>query len=153
MGIVAGFLVQNTLKYLLNFGSVSHYLGYNAMQDFFPTMRWTTLHLGDLLWGLVGWIFALKGLGDSQSHDNTINKPLPDACFSQPFPSLSMKPNPSCEDRHCCSAQTAYQLRVASEPQATCNSVELQDAVVHEDNEWGISLVDESVDLVEDNSE
>merc|ERR1719367_1544300 len=36
MGIVAGFLVQNTLKYLLKFGSVSHYLGYNAMDDFFP---------------------------------------------------------------------------------------------------------------------
>lgn len=31
MGIVAGMLVQNTLKYLLNFGEVSDYLGYNAM--------------------------------------------------------------------------------------------------------------------------
>ncbi|XP_026492673.2 ubiquitin-like modifier-activating enzyme 5 [Vanessa tameamea] len=38
MGIVAGFLVQNTLKYLLNFGNVSHYLGYSALTDFFPTM-------------------------------------------------------------------------------------------------------------------
>lgn len=38
MGIVAGFLVQNTLKYLLQFGQVSHYLGYNAMEDFFPKM-------------------------------------------------------------------------------------------------------------------
>nr|CAG4644010.1 EOG090X07G2 [Lepidurus arcticus] len=38
MGIVAGFLVQNTLKYLLKFGDVTHYLGYNALQDFFPTM-------------------------------------------------------------------------------------------------------------------
>ncbi|XP_035661578.1 ubiquitin-like modifier-activating enzyme 5 [Branchiostoma floridae] len=38
MGIVAGFLVQNTLKYLLEFGSVTYYLGYNAMQDFFPSM-------------------------------------------------------------------------------------------------------------------
>lgn len=26
------------LRYLLKFGTVSHYLGYNAMQDFFPTM-------------------------------------------------------------------------------------------------------------------
>lgn len=25
-------------RYLLKFGTVSHYLGYNAMQDFFPTM-------------------------------------------------------------------------------------------------------------------
>uniref|UniRef100_A0A8C3Y2J8 Ubiquitin-like modifier-activating enzyme 5 n=1 Tax=Catharus ustulatus TaxID=91951 RepID=A0A8C3Y2J8_CATUS len=38
MGVVAGMLVQNVLKYLLNFGTVSYYLGYNAMQDFFPTM-------------------------------------------------------------------------------------------------------------------
>ncbi|XP_072947659.1 ubiquitin-like modifier-activating enzyme 5 [Epargyreus clarus] len=39
MGIVAGFLVQNTLKYLLEFGTVTHYLGYSALTDFFPTMR------------------------------------------------------------------------------------------------------------------
>uniref|UniRef100_A0A7S4BWL1 Ubiquitin-like modifier-activating enzyme 5 n=2 Tax=Chrysotila carterae TaxID=13221 RepID=A0A7S4BWL1_CHRCT len=38
MGIVAGFLVQNALKYLLDFGDVSSYLGYNALQDHFPTM-------------------------------------------------------------------------------------------------------------------
>ncbi|XP_058468251.1 ubiquitin-like modifier-activating enzyme 5 [Malaya genurostris] len=38
MGIVAGMLVQNTLKYLLNFGTVSDYLGYNALIDFFPKM-------------------------------------------------------------------------------------------------------------------
>ena len=39
MGMVAGFLVQNTLKYLLSFGHVSAYLGYNAMKDYFPTME------------------------------------------------------------------------------------------------------------------
>ena len=38
MGIVAGFLVQNALKYLLDFGAVSNYLGYNALQDHFPQM-------------------------------------------------------------------------------------------------------------------
>ncbi|KAG1953838.1 ubiquitin-like modifier-activating enzyme [Pimephales promelas] len=38
MGVVAGLLVQNVLKYLLGFGTVSYYLGYNAMQDFFPSM-------------------------------------------------------------------------------------------------------------------
>jgi hypothetical protein len=37
-GIVAGLLVQNTLKYLLHFGVVSNYLGYNSLKDFFPTM-------------------------------------------------------------------------------------------------------------------
>ncbi|CAF0810282.1 unnamed protein product [Rotaria sordida] len=35
MGIVAGFLVQNTLKYLLKFGRVSNYVGYNALEDHF----------------------------------------------------------------------------------------------------------------------
>lgn len=27
-----------SFRYLLKFGTVSYYLGYNAMQDFFPTM-------------------------------------------------------------------------------------------------------------------
>ncbi|KAK3083251.1 hypothetical protein FSP39_017694 [Pinctada imbricata] len=36
MAVVAGFLVQNT--YLLKFGQVTYYLGYNALQDFFPSM-------------------------------------------------------------------------------------------------------------------
>ena len=27
------------VRYLLKFGQVTHYLGYNALQDFFPTMR------------------------------------------------------------------------------------------------------------------
>ncbi|VDM57642.1 unnamed protein product [Angiostrongylus costaricensis] len=36
MAVVAGFLVQNALKYLLNFGEVSTYVGYNALLDFFP---------------------------------------------------------------------------------------------------------------------
>lgn len=41
MGIVAGLLVQNVLKYLLEFGQTSYFLGYNAMSNFFPadTMR------------------------------------------------------------------------------------------------------------------
>lgn len=36
MGIIAGLLSQNVLKYLLGFGEVSHVLGYNAFEDFFP---------------------------------------------------------------------------------------------------------------------
>lgn len=39
MGIVAGFLAQNTLKYLLNFGTVSEYIGYDAMRDHFPSVH------------------------------------------------------------------------------------------------------------------
>ncbi|KAF9607532.1 hypothetical protein IFM89_036894 [Coptis chinensis] len=38
LGVVDALLVQNTLKYLLQFGQVSPYLGYNALKDFFPTM-------------------------------------------------------------------------------------------------------------------
>lgn len=37
MAIVAGMLVQNSLKFLLEFGKVTPYLGYNALDDFFPT--------------------------------------------------------------------------------------------------------------------
>lgn len=37
MAIVAGMLVQNSLKYMLKFGKVTPYLGYNALDDFFPT--------------------------------------------------------------------------------------------------------------------
>ncbi len=37
MGLVAAMLVQNVLKFTLNFGTVSYYLGYNSMSDFFPT--------------------------------------------------------------------------------------------------------------------
>lgn len=37
MAIVAGLLIQNALKYLLKFGKVTPYLGYNALEDFFPT--------------------------------------------------------------------------------------------------------------------
>uniref|UniRef100_A0A2P2JK31 Ubiquitin-like modifier-activating enzyme 5 n=1 Tax=Rhizophora mucronata TaxID=61149 RepID=A0A2P2JK31_RHIMU len=39
MGVVAGLLVQNTLKLLLQFGHVSPYLGYNSLKDYFPTME------------------------------------------------------------------------------------------------------------------
>ncbi|KAH0471052.1 hypothetical protein IEQ34_000775 [Dendrobium chrysotoxum] len=39
MGVVAGLLVQNALKFLLKFGEVSPYLGYNSLKDYFPTME------------------------------------------------------------------------------------------------------------------
>eukprot|EP01130_Rhizamoeba_saxonica_P003351 TRINITY_DN141_c0_g1_i1.p1 TRINITY_DN141_c0_g1~~TRINITY_DN141_c0_g1_i1.p1 ORF type:complete len:506 (+),score=144.48 TRINITY_DN141_c0_g1_i1:163-1518(+) len=37
MSVTSAFLIQNTLKFLLGFGDVSYYLGYNAMKDFFPS--------------------------------------------------------------------------------------------------------------------
>ncbi|XP_068402017.1 ubiquitin-like modifier-activating enzyme 5 isoform X2 [Eschrichtius robustus] len=91
MGVVAGILVQNVLKFLLNFGTVSFYLGYNAMQDFFPTM--------------------------------------------------SMKPNPQCDDRNCRKQQEKYKKKVAALP--TQEVVQEEEEIIHDDNEWGIELVSE----------
>merc|ERR1719414_2119043 len=92
MGIVAGFLVQNSLKYLLKFGQVSHYLGYNAMLDFFPT--------------------------------------------------LSMKPNEMCDEYHCKKRQEIRAKELADNPVEEVVE-KVDDVVLHEDNDWGISLVDE----------
>lgn len=90
MGAVAGFLVQNTLKYLLKFGEVSNYLGYSALTDFFPKME--------------------------------------------------LKPNPQCDDSNCRERQAEY----AKRPKVQ-KTVELkEEGPLHEDNEWGICLVDES---------
>ncbi|XP_017906774.1 PREDICTED: ubiquitin-like modifier-activating enzyme 5 isoform X2 [Capra hircus] len=91
MGVVAGILVQNVLKFLLNFGTVSFYLGYNAMQDFFPTM--------------------------------------------------SMKPNPQCDDRNCRKQQEEYKKKVAALPKQEV--IQEEGEIIHEDNEWGIELVSE----------
>lgn len=93
MGIVAGFLVQNTLKYLLQFGQVTNYLGYSALTDFFPTM--------------------------------------------------TLKPNPNCEDSYCRLRQKEFALK--PKPEIAVEAKE--EKPVHEDNEWGISLVDESKDV------
>ncbi|XP_063993548.1 ubiquitin-like modifier-activating enzyme 5 [Diachasmimorpha longicaudata] len=89
MGIIAGFLAQNALKYLLNFGDTSYYLGYNAMLDFFPSMV--------------------------------------------------LKPNPNCEESFC--RQRQKEFTFISKPVVV---KEVDEAPVHEDNEWGIALVDEA---------
>lgn len=39
MGIIAGFLSQATLKFLLNFGTLSYCLSYNAQTDFFNSYK------------------------------------------------------------------------------------------------------------------
>lgn len=85
MGIIAGFLVQNSLKFLLKFGKVSHYLGYNAMEDFFPTM--------------------------------------------------TLKPNPNCDDAHCKQRQKEYLATPKIQQKQT---VVIEEKPVHEDNLWGI---------------
>lgn len=91
MGIVAGFLVQNALKYLLQFGQVSNYLGYNALNDFFPTMN--------------------------------------------------LRPNPNCDDKYCQIRQA--EIKEKPKPEQAQEAVE-DEGPIHESNEWGISLVEES---------
>lgn len=102
MGIVAGLLVQNTLKYLLSFGSMSEYLGYSAMTDFFPSM--------------------------------------------------TLRPNPSCSDPMCVSRQREAIERLTAE---TVDKLHMNEEAgdmgdrhteeIHPENEWGISLVEEDV--------
>ena len=94
MGIVAGLLVQNTLKYLLKFGSVTPFLGYNALDDFFP--------------------------------------------------SYAMKPNPECDDSFCIRRQKEYQERIKITSAVKVEQEVVENQVLHEDNEWEISVVEES---------
>lgn len=99
MGIVAGLLVQNSLKRLLGFGDVSNYVGYNALNDFFPTM--------------------------------------------------SLRPNEHCDDSGCVARQAEHAEYLKTHPEDLNQQHEDEDAgVVHEDNEYGISLVGESVTVV-----
>ncbi|XP_055710053.1 ubiquitin-like modifier-activating enzyme 5 [Phlebotomus papatasi] len=93
MGIVAGMLVQNTLKYLLGFGEVSDYLGYSALNDFFPK--------------------------------------------------ITLRPNRSCDDRFCVQRQQEFDLKPKPEAPA---EAEVNNEPVHEDNEFGIEVVNESVE-------
>uniref|UniRef100_A0A0N4Z2B5 Ubiquitin-like modifier-activating enzyme 5 n=1 Tax=Parastrongyloides trichosuri TaxID=131310 RepID=A0A0N4Z2B5_PARTI len=93
MAVIAGMLVQNALKYLLNFGKVSFYVGYNALVDFFPRE--------------------------------------------------DMLPNPHCDDKYCIIRQKEYKEKKALEPKEEI-VVTKDEPIVHEDNEWGITLVDES---------
>ncbi|XP_057971667.1 ubiquitin-like modifier-activating enzyme 5 [Malania oleifera] len=99
MGVVAGLLVQNTLKFLLKFGKVSPYLGYNALKDYFPTME--------------------------------------------------MKPNPQCSNVSCLERQKEYILakpaRDAEEKgKMEAEALSVTEGPVHIDNEWNISVVDDS---------
>ncbi|KAL6175043.1 hypothetical protein ACLB2K_051686 [Fragaria x ananassa] len=100
MGVVAGLLIQNTLKYLLNFGNVSPYLGYNSLKDFFPTME--------------------------------------------------MRPNPQCSNFACMERQKEYLLAKPARDAASKAKMEAEasssviEAPLHLDNEWEISVVDDT---------
>mmetsp|Transcript_26815 Transcript_26815/g.44893 ORF Transcript_26815/g.44893 Transcript_26815/m.44893 type:complete len:203 (+) Transcript_26815:1-609(+) len=92
MSIVAGMLIQNTLKYLLKFGEVSNYLGYTAIADYFPK--------------------------------------------------YTMRPNPQCDNHYCVKASVAHQEWLIANPKVIESKEEKK--VLHEDNEWGITVVSSS---------
>ncbi|CAD5164670.1 ubiquitin-like modifier-activating enzyme 5 [Musa acuminata AAA Group] len=98
MGVVAGLLVQNALKYLLKFGHVSPYLGYNSLKDFFPTME--------------------------------------------------MRPNPQCSNNACIERQKEYLQTKPARDAAAKAKLEAEssknEGPLHMDNEWNISVVDDS---------
>jgi ubiquitin-like modifier-activating enzyme 5 len=100
MGIVAGMLVQNTLKHLLAFGQVTQYLGYSSLTDYFPTME--------------------------------------------------IKPNPTCDNIECIKRQEewnagAEERQALEEKEEEANRIaELDNDVIHETNEWGIEVVDDT---------
>ncbi|XP_003575005.1 ubiquitin-like modifier-activating enzyme 5 [Brachypodium distachyon] len=99
MGVVAGLLVQNALKYLLKFGQVSPYLGYNSLKDYFPTME--------------------------------------------------MRPNPQCSNPACLERQKEYMKSKPERDAAAKAKMEAESSAaieypVHIDNEWNISVVDDS---------
>uniref|UniRef100_A0A1D1ZK18 Ubiquitin-like modifier-activating enzyme 5 n=1 Tax=Anthurium amnicola TaxID=1678845 RepID=A0A1D1ZK18_9ARAE len=99
MGVVAGLLVQNALKFLLKFGHVSPYLGYNSLKDYFPTME--------------------------------------------------MKPNPQCSNLACLERQREYILAkpardAAAKAKMNSEASSKSEDPIHIDNEWNISVVDDS---------
>lgn len=98
MGIVSGFLAQNVIKHLLQFGQVTNYLGYSALTDYFPTMK--------------------------------------------------LKPNPECEDAMC----RQRQKECLEKPKSLEEAIEAkeEEKPVHTNNEWDITLIDESLDEKED---
>ncbi len=77
----------HTHRYLLGFGSVSNYLGYSAMTDFFPTM--------------------------------------------------TMKPNPQCDSKHCVQRQREHEKYLRDHPPPEPKQEEAEPVVIHESNEWG----------------
>ncbi len=56
---------------------------------------------------------------------------------------MSLKPNPGCDDYRCRRQQATYQEYLATNPKQVVEEEE-DESVVHDENAWGISLVDET---------
>lgn len=57
-----------------------------------------------------------------------------------------MKPNPQCDNTHCVQKQLLYQEQLASRPAQVTKESKPDEKIIHETNEWGISLVEESAE-------
>jgi len=64
--------------------------------------------------------------------------------MSDYFPRYTMKPNPQCDNRHCVEAQEVYQKWLEENKESEVERKEEEKKVVHEDNEWGICVVEGS---------
>ncbi|CDJ52253.1 thiF family domain-containing protein, putative [Eimeria brunetti] len=94
MGVTAGFLVQNALKFLLGFGRPSTFVGWESLQDHFTSLR--------------------------------------------------LRPNDQCADVWCCKRQREVKEKGLTLEDYFPHVVEEErlEGPVHEDNPYGISLVD-----------
>ncbi|KAI8529210.1 hypothetical protein RHMOL_Rhmol12G0206900 [Rhododendron molle] len=72
------------------------------------------------------------------------------------FPTMEMKPNPQCSNTACLDRQKEYILakpaRDAAAAKAKKDEVSVPECPVHEDNEWNISVVDDSEPITADAS-
>lgn len=55
------------------------------------------------------------------------------------FPSMMIKPNPSCSDNFCMNQQVKFQNRVKEEPEPIKEDSP-EDQVIHDNNDWGRSI-------------
>jgi ubiquitin-like modifier-activating enzyme 5 len=63
------------------------------------------------------------------------------------FPKMKLKPNPYCQDPYCIQWQKMYAETVRDQPPPPLAQPE--EKIVHSDNSWGITLVDESQEVEE----
>ena len=61
------------------------------------------------------------------------------------FPTMTLKPNKDCDEYHCRKNQKKFMEeeaeRLKNQPEVV--ETEPENEVIHEENEWGISLVDD----------
>eukprot|EP00898_Chlorokybus_atmophyticus_P008516 jgi/Chlat1/8666/Chrsp87S08048 len=122
MGIVAGFLVQNALKYLLKFGTVSPYLGYTALTDFFPR-------------------YEMKPNPQCTNH----------ACLERQAEHQARESSPEAVEARAAAATAAAAAAAEEAAKPLHESNEWSISVVEDDDEWQSTTADEpQPDIIDD---